>query len=94
MPKGSLELGDLRYITPKDKSKSPEAYSAASVVNVSPIKDVKKAAEAQSMQEKFEKDMGSVKPPAKRARIGGKKRSHKTSRRVTKRRSTKRRQTK
>lgn len=57
MPKGSLEY-DPRYITPKDKSKSPEAYSAVSVVpDLSPVKNVQKAAEAQSMQEAFSKKM-------------------------------------
>ena len=57
MPKGSLEL-DKRYITPKREVASPVAYSAASVVkDLSPIKDVKKAAEAQSLQEEFNKKM-------------------------------------
>jgi hypothetical protein len=87
MPKGSLEY-DPKYITPKDKTKSPEAYSAASEVKegVSPIKDVAKAAEAQALQEKFDKDIGNA---TKRRKVGGKKHGRKTKRRMTKRRHSK-----
>jgi len=57
MPKGSLEL-DKKYITPKRDVRSPEAYSAASVVkDLSPVKNVQEAAKVQSMQEKFDKDL-------------------------------------
>ena len=88
MPKGKLEY-DPRYITPKDPAKSPEAYSAASEVkdNISPIKNVKRAAEAQSMQEDFEKKMVNE---TKKRRVGGKTRHRKSKKsKKTKRRSRK-----
>lgn len=81
MPKGSVEY-DPAYITPKKVLGSPEAYSAASVVNdLSPIKNSKRAAEANSLQESFQKSMDQA---TKKRKIGGKKR--KTKRRMTKRR--------
>jgi hypothetical protein len=84
MPKGKLEY-DPRYITPKDPAKSPEAYSAASEVkdNISPIKNVKRAAEAQSMQEAFSKKMimASRKGGRRKSRRGNKGRRRKTKRR-------------
>jgi hypothetical protein len=85
MPKGKLEY-DPSYITPRDPAKSPEAYSAASEVkdNISPIKNVKRAAEAQSMQEDFEKKMVNE---TKKRRVGGKSRRRKSKK--TKRRSRK-----
>ena len=86
MPKGSLEY-DPAYITPT-KAASPEAYSAASAVEVSPIRDVQKEAEAQSMQEDYTKKLGNVPGPTKKRKIGGKK--HRKTKK-TKRRSTKRR---
>lgn len=69
------------------KTGSPEWYSEAKSVDVSPIKDIKSAAEVQSMQEGFEKKMMMAsRGKGRRTTRKGKKASKKT-RKVSRRRS-------
>lgn len=79
---GSLEPVNPKYITPKKVrpgETSPD-YSPAYPVDVSPIRNVKEAAEIQSRQEKFQKDL-------KRANGGRKtrKRRQRKSRKLSRR---------
>ena len=81
---GSLEPVNPKYITPKKTrpgETSPD-YSPAYPVEVSPIRNVKEAAEIQSRQEKFQKDL-------KKAKGGKKTRKTKKSRRQTRKRFSK-----
>lgn len=60
---GSLDPVNPKYITPKKVrpgETSPD-YSPAYPVDVSPIRNVKEAAEIQSRQEKFQKDLKRAK---------------------------------
>jgi hypothetical protein len=79
---GSLEPVPSKYITPKrtKRGQSSPDYSPAYPVDVSPIKDVKKAAIATSMQEAFEKRMMTAKGRRRRHRKTLKRR--RTSKRI------------
>lgn len=70
------------------KTGSPMWYSEVKSVNVSPIKDVKEAAVAQSMQEKFQKEMKKATMEMKmgKGRRRKTKKSKKSKRRTTRRR--------
>lgn len=80
---GSLEPVNPKYITPKKirpGETSPD-YSPAYEVDVSPIRNVKEAAEIQSRQERFQKDLKKAK-----GRPTKKRRRQRKSRRTTRRR--------
>lgn len=82
---GSLEPVNPKYITPKKVrpgETSPD-YSPAYPVEVSPIRNVQEAAEIQSRQEKFQKDLKKAKGRGRRTR------KSKKSRRQTRKRFSK-----
>jgi len=79
-----IPMKGFRTPIPVDpKTGSPLWYSEVKDVDVSPIKDVKSAAEAQSMQEKFRKDM--MKASNGKGRRRKTKKSKKSKRKTTRR---------
>ena len=80
MPKGTLDPPRKGYVTPKrvNPGESSPDYSPAYPVEDSPVKDVKEAAEAQSMQERFNKQMAIASRKGGKTRRQRRRKSKKT----------------